>query len=230
MKNLLFAVTFLVAGCAHVRVTEMPCVATSCAQQYIDVIDLARRLQGRSLGSLPQEQADALMPESYRFSNPNGRPYHDDWAMAGVSPVLQPQTRVRRMDTTYMLPLPLKLVWSKGGVKPNWIAWQEGYPGGGSPDAQFRPMDPSGAAYDLATRFGKPITREVLAYDPVLPPGAAALFAVYLDGEWRPCYYTATAEVLGKRVYYNFGLKPDMTWGDFMTNWPEASLTFKEIK
>lgn len=194
---------------------------TGCAPR-VNIIALDKKLDGKSLGaSFSTEEADKRMPYSYQFANPQGRPYQDDH---GVWPL----TAVRRMDNTYMLPLPLKLVWSSGPVAPHWMPWQEGYPE--APGAQLRPMDPASAAYDLATRFGKPIEREVLAYDPVLPGGQAAVFAVWLDGEWVPCYYTRTDELLGRRIHFNYGLKPDMTWGDFMLNWPEVSLTVRRTQ
>ena len=176
----------------------------------MNLIDISRRLAGRHV------KDDTLMPAAYRKG---ARDLHDDW---GIFPF----TRIPRRLTTYILPLPFVLVtaWNLGGgyAKPRWMPWQEGYPQ--APDAQLRPAEPGTAAWDLRERFGKPIEREVLAYDPVLPIGQSALFAAWIDGEYRPCYYTMTRSLFGKRLHHNRGLKPDMTYGDFACNFPEASL------
>ena len=60
---------------------------------------------------------DALMPEEYRFSNPKGRPYHDDWFI-GKS--------VRRMDCAYRVPLPFKVV--AGNFRREWMLFDPSYP------------------------------------------------------------------------------------------------------
>ena len=153
------------------------------------------------------------MPAAYRKG---ARDLHDDWPC-------WPLTLIPRRLTTFLLPLPAKLV--SGDVSPRWMAWQEGYPE--SPGAEFRQVQPGTAAWDLKTRFGKTIEREVLAYDPVPPAGQSAVFAVWLDNAWRECFYTVTKSILGRRIHHNRGLKFDMTHGDFMWNFPEASLTMR---
>lgn len=177
----------------------------------IDFIDLARRLAGKNVTD------DSLMPEAYRAG---ARPLHDDWG-------LWPFTLIPRKATWYRLPLPYRAV-SVRGMAPSWIAWQEGYPE--APEAQFRPVKPGTAAWDLKTRFGKPIEREVLAYDTVPQPGGEGLFAVWLDNEWRECYYTNAKVIsvpfLGRRIVKtNRILKCDLTYGDFGCQFPDASFT-----
>lgn len=189
----------------------------------IDYADLARRLKGRSLGaSMSQEEADDLMPLSYRFSNPNGRPYHDDWTAPWLPRWAQPWGKIRRMDTTFMLPLPLKII--SGNMKPRWIPLQEGYVGGLSPEAQVRDSPYPKEAALLG------YSREVLACDPVGVPGEWGTFAVWLDLEWRECYTTVTKIVGGRRFHTNRILKPDMTHGDFMLNFPDASATWTTVR
>ena len=119
------------------------------------------------------------------------------------------------MDTTFHLPMPMRLERAWGGVKPVWVKWQDGYLGGESPGAVFRDVLDS---------------REVLAYDPVLVAGQAAVYSVWLDGKWRPCYYTSSRMVFGRRLHTNRGLKPDITRGDWHWAWPEASLSWTEAK
>lgn len=199
----------------------------------INYIDLTRRLVGKSLGaSLAQNDADTLMPWAYQFANPQGRPLHDDWAAKGVPSWLQPWTRIRRMDTTFMLPMPMKLVWSSGPVEPKWMPWQETYPGGLTLEAQLRDAQ----AGSVAAAIGCP--HEILAYDPVLPIGQSAEYAVWLDGAYRTCFYTSTSLVGRKRLHTNRGIKPDLTVtmlnnkpvGDMAWNYPEASLSWINIK
>lgn len=178
----------------------------------IDYLDLARRLRGRSLGaSFGTNLADALMPRAYQFANPSGRPYHDDWRAPWIPAALQPWGRVRRMDTTFLLPLPMKLAWSTGGVRSSLVPWQPNYVGGLAP------------GFELCDVGGIP---HVEVYHPVLPSGQEAIYSVWLDGQWRPCFYTSTRTVFGRRLHHNRGLKPDVTLGDFMWNFPEASLTW----
>ena len=178
----------------------------------INYADLAFRLAGKHV------KDDALMPAAYRKG---ARSKHDDFPFF-------PLTQIPRQWTTYRVPLPFAIVeaWNLGGgwIKPRWMPWQEGYPE--SPGMVFRPVEPGGAAWDLRERFGKPIEREVSAYDPVLPYGQAALFSAWIDNAWRPCFYTMTRNVFGKRLHHNRGAKPDMTHGDFHVSFPEASLTW----
>lgn len=131
------------------------------------------------------------------------------------------------MDTSYRLPLPFRAVETWGIWGPRWMPWQEGYPL--APGMILRPMQEGGAAWDLATRWGKPITREVLAYDPVPPKGCGGIFAAWLGNQWVECYYART-DILpfGRILTHNRGLKPDMTWGDLMANFPEISLTIRK--
>lgn len=156
---------------------------------------------------------DALMPWAYQQANPQGRPFHDDWAT-------WPFTRILRRDTAFRVPLPFILVASSGPVAPRWMPWQEGYPE--SPGANFRASVPGSEAE------ARGCPREVLAHDPVLPIGQAATMAAYLNGRWVPCYRTSSSSFLGRRLHTNRGLKPDVTLGDFMT-YLEGSLTWTKI-
>jgi len=82
--------------------------------------------------------------------------------------------------------------------------------------------------------------------DPAVPPNAMMLMAmdpVPPIGQWSvqsvklfrwlpriPCYATGAWMVAGRRLYFNAGLKPDMTWDgqtrNFHWGFPEASLTW----
>lgn len=190
----------------------------------INLLDLRQRLDGRSLGEMyPTSGADKLMPFAYRFSNPDGRPYHNDWGIMSSNPLLkllQPWQRMRRMDTTYLLPLPAKLIDSSGPIKAEWYPYQEGYPlspnanvelcSWGIKEGELLP-DPNGTI------------KAFLTYHPTLPSGQSATFACYIGGEWVECYRTSTFKKFGKTWTYNYGLKFDLT--DPMWNFPEFSLS-----
>ena len=186
----------------------------------INYIELCQRLKGKSVGASfkTQEEADKVMPMAYKFSNPNGRPYHDDWTAKGLPSWLQPWGKIRRMDTTYMLKLPLKAI--STNMKPRWMPWQEGYPGGMSSWIELRDAQPGSEA------FQRGIPREVLAYDPVGGDGEWGDFGVELDGKVIECYSTYTKNIFGRRLHTNRILKPDMTHGDFHLSGPDASLTW----
>lgn len=198
----------------------------------INVRELYERLDGQSLGDLVKrglltlEEADARMPFAYRFSNPEGRPLQDDHGIKGVPACLQPWTKIPRMNNFYELPFPYYAI--ETNMKPRWMAWQEGYPA--APWAQFRPVQEGTPAWDLKTRFGKPIEREVLAYDPVGGPGEWGRFGTLIDGKETECYYTSTKMLLGRRLHVNFLAKPDMTYGDFGTMFPDPSLTWTKLR
>ena len=82
---------------------------------------------------------DALMPEEYRFSNPKGRPLHDDWALF---------KSVRRMDCAYRVPLPFKV--SRGAFTREWLLFDPSYPL--SPDTETKVE--GGLTYALTDRGG----------------------------------------------------------------------------
>lgn len=204
----------------------------------MSITGLIRRLKGRSVIEVHKtiEEADRHMPWSYQFANPDGRPYHDDWGIVTenkILKVLQPWQKIKRMSTTYMLPLPLKLIKGWGGIEPEWMPWQQEYEGGASPWAQFRPAPDNldSLAWQLKNRHGKNVQREILAYHPNPKPGQAGLFGVWLDGKTIPCFYTAARKIpfTNKQVQYYYGLKPDMTWGDFGLYMWETSLGIKSL-
>jgi hypothetical protein len=60
---------------------------------------------------------DAMMPEEYRFSNPKGRPYHDDWFFG---------KKIRRMDCAYRIPLPFKVI--GGSFRREFMLFDPSYP------------------------------------------------------------------------------------------------------
>ena len=213
----------------------------------INLLDLRRRLKGRSLGEMYSfDEADKMMPRAYQKANPEGRWLHNDhgimaekipaWMPGWMKKMIiafQPWQKERRVDHTYPLPLPLTLLEQTGGVQPEWMPWQEGYFGGEAPGAQFRPLpdDPSALSRQLRDRWGKDVRREVLAYHPIPKADQSCLFGVHIDGKVIPCFYVFCKKVpfTKKQFQFYFGLKPDMTWGDFMLNWPEASMGLKAI-
>lgn len=168
----------------------------------INYIDIARRLVGKNVKN------DADMPPDYRQG---GRPLHNDW---GVWPF----TRIPRMLTTFLLPMPSKKV--AGNAEPIWTPYQDGYPL--APGTELRDLD----YWDGTQTIKKP---HFLTMHPVHPVGQWSEQAVWLDGEWRPCYSTSSRAIFGRRLYQNHGLKPDVTLNTFMWNFPEASLTFNKI-
>ena len=188
----------------------------------INILDLRRRLKGKSLGEMyPTQEADKLMPFAYRFSNPDGRPYHNDWGIMSSNPLiksLQPWQRIRRMDTTYLLPLPARLVAYSGPVKQEWYPYQEFYPL--SPGAIVERCSWSVREGELLPDPNGTIKAFLTAH-PTLPPGQSATFACWIDNEWVECYRTSTFACFGRTWTYNYGLKFDLV--DPMWNFPEWS-------
>lgn len=187
----------------------------------ISYAKVAAKLCGKSIGASysTQEEADAHMMWAYQFANPNGRPYHDDWKAKFLPDAIQPWSKIRRMDTTFEIPLPFRMI--EGNMKQRWMPWQEGYPE--APGIQLR------AAVDGSEAQGRGIPREVYAFDPVGGPGEWGRFEGYLFDEWVECYYSSTIKLFGKRLHTNRIAKPDMTWGDFHVAWPDASLTWTKL-
>lgn len=211
----------------------------------INIFDIHRLLKGKSLGEMYSfEEANRMMPVAYQ--HPAGRWLHNDhgimaekipswfpsWLKKAIIAV-QPWQKARRVDHTYVLPLPLKLISGWGGIAPEWMPWQEGYFGGMASDIQLRPVpdDPNSLARSLRDQWGKDIRSEVLAYHPIPKPGQGGLFGVEINGKIVPCWYVSCIKIpfFKKQFQYYFGLKPDMTHGDFMLNWPEWSSGIKGI-
>ena len=71
---------------------------------------------------------------------------------------------------------------------------------------------------------------QVWGIDPVHPIGQWSIQSVYLGwlGRRVPCYFSMSAKVFGRRLHTNFGIKPDITKGDWYW-WIEGSLTYKAI-
>lgn len=187
----------------------------------IDFIDLAGRLKGRHV------QSDCLNPWPYNSKNPEGRLSHDDWKIPWIPSFLQPWTRIPRRLTTYYLPVPSKKV--AGNVDPQWVLYQPGYPL--APDAQVE---------DRLWWDGKQsvMLPHVLTMLPVHdidwnnPKTMWSRQAVWLDGEWRECYYTISKPVNGKRLHHNHILKPDWDFhpykpmGSYNWSFPDISLSY----
>lgn len=153
-----------------------------------------------------------LMPAAYRFDNPKGRPLHDDWAIRGIPGWLQPWSWIPRAWTFYALPMPPHRV--AGNAYAEWTQAQEGYPL--APDAKT-----------IGVNAGL-----VMSMHPVHPIGHWSIQSVYVP-KLRcrvPCYFTISKLIKGKRLHFNIGFKPDVTVGDNGWWFPEASLTYKEVR
>jgi len=123
---------------------------------------------------------DALMPEEYQFTNPKGRPLHDDWAIF---------KNVRRMDCAYRIPLPFKVI--KGPSHKDWMTFDPAYPL--SPGMEVRYDNASGDMQVLTDRgeYG------------------LVTYAGFINGEWRPCFQKYTGKWFGKRLSWYKGLHQD---------------------
>lgn len=176
----------------------------------INYASLALELRGQSLGaSLPFELANSLMPVSYQ--HPNGRWLHDDHAIPQLPRWLQPWSYRRRVDSSYRLPMPVFKI--RGNVDPSWTLYQEGYPL--APGTEIRMMQ-----WWDGDRNVSVLRPHILTMHPKYDNGWY-VGGVWLKGRVVPCYFSATY----RGWHHNHGLKPDVTHGDYMWNWPEASLT-----
>lgn len=173
----------------------------------IDYEDIYRRIQQYRI------TRDEDMPKAYRFSNPIGRPYHDDWKLKGVPDVLQPWTKIKRMDTSYRVPFPFIRV--TGTQEPKWVPYQDGYPLAPNTEIRMMPYFNGEMAVDMP---------HILMMEPVPPRGKWAVSAAFIDNEWRACYYSSKLALpFGYSSYTNRGVKPDCTLGDFFCSAPEGS-------
>lgn len=156
---------------------------------------------------------DALMPEEYRFSNPKGRPYHDDWAIF---------KGVRRMDCAYRIPLPFKII--SGEKRQEWLHWDENYPLAPGHDVEYRdvvlPHGTHKRPFVLTDRGGYGLVT----------------YVAWIKGEWVPCFKKYTRRIGSKRLSWYKGLHqdnhvsyPDETGfvrSDLMTWFPEMACSF----
>lgn len=136
---------------------------------------------------------EALMPEEYRQDH---RPLHDDWAF------LKSTTR---MSTARRVPGPFKQI--SGASEKKWVLWDTSYPTVPGTPIELREYYTVYGAFQLPHAL----------IDYAVEDSGWTAFAVYLNGEWVPCFksYRAITDsrIFGKRrlAYYSGGLKFDST-------------------
>ena len=136
---------------------------------------------------------DAMMPFAYQKANPQGRPLHDDWFLARGTP---------RIETAYRVPLPFKQIGGKS--EKRWVLWDGTYPTSPGTPIEYK---------DYHTVHGKFSLPHALI-DCAVENSGWSEFAVWIDGEWHPCFRSYRKMVLGRRLaYYSGGLKCDVTVG-----------------
>lgn len=139
---------------------------------------------------------DDLLPEVYRTR----RPLHDDWVF--------PFSLIPRRWTFWPFPFPPRKVC--GSQQEEYVQIQKGYPM--APDARYwKPND----SYSEPTH--------VLSVHPVGWGWSVQSCPFPLVGR-LPCYFQWTRKVLGRKLHFNIGLRPDVTLGDWGWWFPEASL------
>lgn len=166
----------------------------------IDYVDIYKRIQ--KYGVTMEDD----MPVAYRKS---GRPLHDDWIAFKSTP---------RMKTAYKIPFPFKKI--DGNQVSRWVPLQQGYPL--APGCETRLMD----YWDGEKTVTIP---HIEIYEEVAKIGQWSVQAAWIDDSWRPCYFTSSRRIFGKRFMQYRGLKPDTTLGDFMAWFPEASFSYMSI-
>lgn len=192
----------------------------------INLLDLRRRLEGKSLGEFYLfEDADSRMPWAYQFANkPFGRPYHDDHGIpckrGSLLNKLQPWQWERRMDHTYLFPLPAKLISSSGPVKEVWFPRKADYPM--SPGATVTSCSWKIREGELLPDPNGDI-EAFLTFNPTLPAGQSGRFACWIEKSWVECYYTSTFNFFGRAKTFNYGMKFDLV--DPMWTFPEWSFS-----
>jgi len=151
-----------------------------------------------------------LLPK-YIYERP-----HDDWGIIGIPLKYQPWTWIPRRWTSWVLPMPPGKVAGNGTARAAMV--QPNYPI--ASDALVW-TDPSGQKYFLAMQPGYEC-------------GQWAILNVKLF-KWLPrvpCYFTFSYLLFGKKLYFNIGLKPDLTYDgpgtdyNFHWGWPEMSVTW----
>lgn len=153
---------------------------------------------------------EALMPYAYSSKNPQGRPYHGDWALF---------KKTRRMDTAYKVPMPFRKV--AGTQEPIWTAWNGSYPIAPDTQIQVRPYyTDKGETIDMP---------HVLTMHPVYDKGWSRQEA-FINGRWQEVYYSSSRQFLGNRLTYYYGLKLDPHITDCMAWFPELSGSIKWVK
>lgn len=157
----------------------------------INYIDLAKRLERRSLGaSLPYDGANTLMPTVYQFGVTGSRPYQDDHFLFKGD---------RRMDHFYRFPLPTFKI--AGNADPEWTPYQPGYPL--VPGTEIKMLPVNGI-----------LLPHILTMHPVHRAGQWSRqgFKDPQDNyKLIECYQTwSTPVIFGRYFYHNRGLKPDV--------------------
>lgn len=147
------------------------------------------------------------LPEYIKNNN------HDDW--------LWPFSYIPRSWSSYTFPMPSYKV--LGNANPEFIEIQPDYSLAFDAQIELRPSPFGGE------------TKQLLSMQPVHPVGQWSVQAVDCLGLKIPCYFTFTSKAFGRRIYFNIGCKPDVSYNldDKTKNWhwafPECSLTFNRI-
>lgn len=139
------------------------------------------------------------LPEVYRIS----RPFSDDWALPWISWRLQPWCWVPRWWRFWPFPFPPRKVC--GTQEEAYIDTQSGYLY--APDAFKTPVLPNQIWSIHPVGWGWSVQS---CWFPVLGR--------------LPCYFQWTRKVLGRKLHFNIGLRPDVTPGDWGWWFPEASI------
>lgn len=141
------------------------------------------------------------------------RANHDDWPF--------PFSLIPRKWTGIELMMPPRKVFGNAPVKYTEI--QYGYPL--APDADVQ-RGGWGLKEGELLPYALGDKDIVLTIDPVHPAGYWSIQSAYFHFcHCRlPCYFSASIRFLGRVLHTNFGIKPDITVGDWYW-WIEASLT-----
>lgn len=147
-----------------------------------------------------------------------GRTVHDDWGIMTNNKVLkwfQPWQKIKRINTAFAVPLPLRKI--AGNGEPEWMPIR-------NPDY---PIVKGTPIQMMKHNFGagEKMYRSVLTMTSVHEAGKWSRQEAYINGEWIECYYTRSLNIFGNRITFYSGLKVDqdgpMCW------FPEVSGSIK---
>jgi hypothetical protein len=169
---------------------------------------------------------DKMMPWSYQFANPNGRPYHDDWGIMGKFSWAQPWQKWKRIDFAYRIPYPFRV--KSGQFRKVWYPLDPNVPLSPGAVIETKPYSTVGGTYNLPS----------VLIDDAIDGGGWTQYEGYIGGEWRETYRRYSKLVFGKMMKHYYGLKCDTTvsinpdgtiQSDVMSWWAEVSLTFNKV-